>query len=107
VRRGSRYDGIIIDPPKFGRGPQGEIWKLDEALPGLLADCKKLVSDRPLFVLLSCYAIRASAMSLYFALDETLGSRVGMLAAGEVGVRESPPGNRALSLALFARWNAG
>jgi 23S rRNA (cytosine1962-C5)-methyltransferase len=105
VRRGSRYDGIIIDPPKFGRGPKGEIWKLDESLPGLLADCQKLLSDRPLFVLLSCYAIRASALSLYFALDEMLGQRGGTLAAGEVGVCESSPGERALSLALFARWH--
>lgn len=105
VRRGSHYDGIIIDPPKFGRGPKGEVWKLDEALPDLLRDCKKLLSDRPLFVLLSCYAIRASALSLYFALDEMLGNRGGILTAGEVGVREAPPGGRALSLALFARWN--
>jgi 23S rRNA (cytosine1962-C5)-methyltransferase len=107
VRRGSRYDGIIIDPPKFGRGPKGEVWKLDDGLPGLLADCGKLFSDRPLFVLLSCYAIRASALSLYFALDEMVGKRGGTLSAGEVGVRESPPGGRALSLALFARWHAG
>ena len=105
VRRGSRYDGIIIDPPKFGRGPKGEVWKLDESLPALLADCRRLLSDRPLFVLLSCYAIRASAMSLYFALDEMLAGHGGTLTAGEIGVRESPPGERALSLALFARWS--
>jgi 23S rRNA (cytosine1962-C5)-methyltransferase len=106
VRRGSRYEGIIIDPPKFGRGPKNEVWKLDESLPGLLADCGKLLSDRPLFVLLSCYAIRASALSLFFALQEMIGDRGGSLSAGEVGVRESPPGERALSLALFARWSA-
>ena len=106
VRRGSQYDGIMIDPPKFGRGPKNEVWKLDESLPALLADCGKLLSDRPLFVVLSCYAIRASAMSLYFALQEMIGRRNGTLTAGEVGVRESPPGRRALSLALFARWSA-
>src|SRR4051794_30280956 len=106
VRRGSRYEGIIIDPPKFGRGPKNEVWKLDESLPGLLADCGKLLSDRPLFVLLSCYAIRASALSLYFALQVMIGDRGGSLTAGEVGVRESSPGERALSLALFARWSA-
>lgn len=104
VRRGSRYDGIVIDPPKFGRGPEGEVWRLDESLPGLLADCGKLLSDRPLFAILSCYAIRASALSLRYALDEMIGERDGSLSAGEVGVRESPPGRRALSLALFARW---
>ncbi len=105
VRRGSRYDGIIIDPPKFGRGPKNEVWKLDENLPGLLADCRRLLSDRPLFMLLSCYAIRASAMSLYYALDEQVRDFGGQLTAGEVGVAESPPGRRALSLALFARWH--
>lgn len=104
VRRGSRYDGIVIDPPKFGRGPKNEVWKLDESLPGLLADCGRLLSDTPLFIVLSCYAIRASAMSLYFSLQETLGRCDGTLAAGEVGVSESPPGARALALALFARW---
>lgn len=104
VRRGKQYDGIMIDPPKFGRGPKGEVWKLEESLPELLAECGKLQSDRPLFVVLSCYAIRASAMSLYFALREMIGNRGGQLTAGEVGVRETGPGGRALSLALFARW---
>jgi 23S rRNA (cytosine1962-C5)-methyltransferase len=106
VRRGSRYDGIIIDPPKFGRGPKGEVWKLDASLPELLADCRKLLSPQPLFFLLSCYAIRASALSLYFALEEIFSERGGSLLAGEIGVRESRPGTRALSLALFARWES-
>jgi 23S rRNA (cytosine1962-C5)-methyltransferase len=106
VRRGKQYDGIVIDPPKFGRGPKGEVWKLDESLPELLAECGKLLSDHPLFVVLSCYAIRASAMSLYFALQEMIGNRGGKLTAGEVGVRESGPKGRALSLALFARWQS-
>jgi 23S rRNA (cytosine1962-C5)-methyltransferase len=106
VRRGKQYDGIVIDPPKFGRGPKGEVWKLDESLPELLTECGKLLSDRPLFVVLSCYAIRASAMSLYFALQEMVGNRGGQLAAGEVGVRETGPKSRALSLALFARWQS-
>ena len=62
----------MIDPPKFGRGPDGEVWKLDESLPDLLRQCRLLLSDRPLFVILSCYAIRASALSLYYALEEML-----------------------------------
>lgn len=106
VRRGKQYDGIVIDPPKFGRGPKGEVWKLEESLPELLAECGELLSDRPLFVVLSCYAIRASAMSLYFALHEMIGDRGGELTAGEVGVRESGKNARALSLALFARWQS-
>ena len=46
VRRGRRYDGIILDPPKYGRGPKGEVWRLEEGLPGLIADCRELLDDR-------------------------------------------------------------
>jgi len=104
VRRGSKYDGIMIDPPKFGRGPAGEVWKLDESLPDLLRKCRLLLSDRPLFVILSCYAIRASALSLYNGLNEMTGGLEGRIACGElVGVDLA---GRGLSHALFARWSA-
>jgi 23S rRNA (cytosine1962-C5)-methyltransferase len=102
VRRGSKYDGLMIDPPKFGRGPEGEVWKLDESLPDLLHQCRLLLSERPLFVILSCYAIRASALSLYNGLTEMVAGLGGLTACGEtVGV---DGGGRGLSLALFARW---
>ena len=104
VRRGSKYDGLMIDPPKFGRGPDGEVWKLDESLPDLLRQCRLLLSDRPLFVILSCYAIRASALSLFNGLNEMMSGQDGRMACGEmVGV---DGGGRGLSHALFARWSA-
>ena len=104
VRRGSRYDGLMIDPPKFGRGPDGEVWKLDEALPDLLRQCRQLLSDRPLFVILSCYAIRASALSLFNGLTDVLTGLGGQTTCGELAGVDGA--GRALSHALFARWSS-
>src|SRR3546814_14732706 len=61
VRRGRRYDGILLDPPKYGRGPEGEVWKLEEGLPNLLADCRKLLDEDSRFLFLTVYAVRRSA----------------------------------------------
>lgn len=102
-RRGARYDGLMIDPPKFGRGPKGEVWKLEESLPELLSACRPLLSEKPLFVILSCYAIRASALSLHYALEEMIDHQ-GSLSSGELAVAETS-GDRALALALYARWS--
>jgi 23S rRNA (cytosine1962-C5)-methyltransferase len=103
VRRGARYEGIILDPPKFGRGPKGEVWKLHEALPTLLGLCRQLLSPRALFVLLNSYAADMTATSLYYALDDALGDRGGSLTAGELALREQSAG-RLLTLASFASW---
>jgi 23S rRNA (cytosine1962-C5)-methyltransferase len=105
VRRGVRYDGLIIDPPKFGRGPRGEVWKLHEALPALLQSCRALLSEQPLFVVLTAYAIRASALSLYYPLQEMLRDYRGSLTAGEMVLVEESAGRR-LSTAIFARWSS-
>ena len=64
VRRGRRYDGIILDPPKFGRGPEGEVWRLEEGLPGLIADCRKLLDADSRFLVLTVYAVRMSALAI-------------------------------------------
>jgi 23S rRNA (cytosine1962-C5)-methyltransferase len=104
VRRGSRYDGVIIDPPKFGRGPRGEVWKLQESLPALLQTCRSLLSDEPLFVVLTTYAIRASALSLYYALAEMMRGYGGTITTGEMVLVEESA-QRLLSTAIFARWS--
>jgi 23S rRNA (cytosine1962-C5)-methyltransferase len=104
VRRGMRYDGLIVDPPKFGRGPKGEVWKLEESLPALLEACRALLSDRPLFAVLTLYAIRASAVGLKYLLDPVVAGRGGLLEVGEMGVAERGAG-RVLSSALYARWS--
>jgi 23S rRNA (cytosine1962-C5)-methyltransferase len=105
VRRGSRYDGIILDPPKFGRGPQGQVWELFESLPELLDNCRQLLSSKPLFVILTAYAIRASALSAYFAVEEMTKDLVGKVETGELALIEQSAG-RLLSTAIFARWSA-
>ncbi len=104
-RRGTKYDGIILDPPKFGRGPTGEVWEFFEKLPDLLRDCRAVLSDRPGFVVLTAYAIRASALSLYYLMQEIFGGLGGEISIGELVTLERS-GGRALSQSLFARWSA-
>ncbi len=105
VRRNSAYDGIILDPPKFGRGPAGEVWEFFESLPGLLDDCRKILSPQPLFIVLTAYAIRASALSVYYALDEITKKWGGSVQTGELALIEKSAG-RLLPTAIFARWEA-
>lgn len=106
VRRGARYDGLLIDPPKFGRGPKGEIWKIYDSLPELLSACSQVLSPEPLFVILTVYAIRASALSLHYTLQEAIGAYGGSLTSGEMGLVERSA-RRVLSTAIFVRWAAG
>jgi 23S rRNA (cytosine1962-C5)-methyltransferase len=96
---------LVLDPPKFGRGPQGQVWELFESLQALLKDCRALLSPQPLFILLTAYAIRASALSLYYAMQETVAGLDGTLTAGELVLTERS-GGRFLSTAIFARWSA-
>lgn len=103
ARRQSLYDGIILDPPKFGRGPKGEVWEVFEMLPELLDACRAILTPRPLFVVITAYAIRASALSLYYSLQERLSGLEGVLECGELGLQESGAG-RMLSLAIYTRW---
>ena len=73
VRRGRRYDGILLDPPKFGRGPEGEVWRLEEHLAPLLADCRKLLDENSRFLVLTVYAVRMSALAIGELVRQTLG----------------------------------
>lgn len=103
ARRHSYYDGIILDPPKFGRGPKGEVWEMFEMLPTLLLACQEVLVPKPLFLVLTAYAIRASALSLYYLLDEKLSGWGGDVECGELVSHENSAG-RMLSHAIFARW---
>lgn len=103
IRRGVKYDGIILDPPKFGRGPSGQVWEYFEAMPELIQNCRILMSEQPLFILITAYAIRASALSIYYALSEIISRDTGNLSAGELVLQEKSRG-RLLSMAIFARW---
>jgi len=104
VRRGNRYDGILVDPPKYGRGTKGEVWQLFEDLPELLRLCRAVLSDDPLFVVATLYAIRLSSMSLHNGLGEALAGLGGHLESGDMGVTDG--GGRVLASAAFSRWSA-
>jgi 23S rRNA (cytosine1962-C5)-methyltransferase len=104
VRREKRYDGIILDPPKFGRGPTGETWRLEENLPGLLADCRKLLDADSRFLFLTVYAVRMSSLALAGLMDELFADLPGTIEHGDLAVREDEQG-RLLPTAIFARWS--
>jgi 23S rRNA (cytosine1962-C5)-methyltransferase len=107
VRRGRRYDGIILDPPKFGRGPEGEVWRLEEHLPSLVADCAKLLDSDSRFLFLTVYAVRMSSLAIAGLLEEALGQLPGVIEHGDLAVREEGEGGRLLPTAIFARWSNG
>jgi 23S rRNA (cytosine1962-C5)-methyltransferase len=104
VRRGRRYDGILLDPPKFGRGPDGEVWRLEENLAPLLADCRKLLDANSRFLVLTVYAVRMSAIAIGELVKQTLGDLGGKVEMGEMAVREEARG-LLLPTAIFARWS--
>jgi 23S rRNA (cytosine1962-C5)-methyltransferase len=106
ARRGQRYDGIILDPPKFGRGPAGEVWRVLEDLPELMAGCAALLSDDASFLLLNAYAERLSGLALAGLTAQALASRSGAIDWGELALMEEA-GQRGVGLSFFARWSAG
>ncbi|MET3711817.1 23S rRNA (cytosine1962-C5)-methyltransferase [Sphingomonas trueperi] len=104
VRRGRRYDGIILDPPKWGRGPNGEVWKLEEGLPSLIDDVAKLLDENSRFLFLTVYAVRMSALAIGELVRQTMAGKGGTVEAGELTVREEARGLE-LPTAIFARWS--
>ena len=103
ARRGVKYDGMILDPPKFGRGPKGEVWEVYKSLPSLLEACRECLSNDPLFIVTTMYAVRASAVHVAQALDEMMKGYEGKVESGELVTREQSAG-RLLSQAVYARW---
>lgn len=103
VRRSRHYEGILLDPPKFGRGPTGEVWRLEEDLAPLLADCRKLLTGQSRFLVLTVYAVRMSALAIGELLSQVIGDLGGRVEVGEMAVREEARG-LLLPTAIFARW---
>jgi len=103
ARRKSRYDAVCLDPPSFGRGPNREIWKVEEQIFDLLSLCAGLLSDRPRFLLLTMYNLEASSLMLGNLLRDALPR--GAVSVGELGLEERRSG-RILPLSLYARWEA-
>ena len=104
VRRGRRYDGILLDPPKFGRGPEGEVWRLEENLAPLLADCRRLLDADSRFLVLTVYAVRMSALAIGELVKQMFADLGGTVEMGEMAVREETRG-LLLPTAIFARWS--
>jgi 23S rRNA (cytosine1962-C5)-methyltransferase len=104
VRRQRRYDGILLDPPKFGRGPNGEVWRLEENLAPLIADCRRLLDEKSRFLVLTVYAVRMSALAIGELLKQALRDLPGTVEMGEMAVREESRG-LLLPTAIFARWS--
>ena len=105
VRRERRYDGIILDPPKFGRGPNGERWRIEEGLAPLVADCRRLLDADSRFLFLTVYAVRMSSLALGGLLAELFAELPGHIEHGDLAVREEGEGGRLLPTAIFARWS--
>jgi 23S rRNA (cytosine1962-C5)-methyltransferase len=105
LKRGRRYDAIIMDPPTYGRGGEGELWKLEDHLWGLLAECRRLLSDRPLFFLINAYTARLSPTVVLNLLAELMHGAGGRLSGGEVGLPIAA-GGRALPCGIYGRWEA-
>ena len=103
VKRGSRYQGIILDPPKYGRGPTGEVWRLFEDLPELIGLCAQVLAPGARFLLLNAYAARISGLSLGHLMAEALPDRGGGIDWGELALAEENHA-REIGLSFFARW---
>lgn len=92
IRRGNHYDAIIMDPPSYGRGPKGEIWKMEESIHSFLKLCVRLLSDQPLFVLLNSYTTGLQPAVLAYLLETECKKFGGKVTADEVGLPVSSTG---------------
>lgn len=104
-RRGNRYHGIILDPPSFGRGPKGEVFKIEDDLMPLLAACAELLADDALFFLLSCHTPGFTPTTLHNQVSEVVSGRSGKIEQNEMLIHEEKSG-RALPSGVYARWRA-
>jgi 23S rRNA (cytosine1962-C5)-methyltransferase len=103
VSRQRRYDAILLDPPSFGRGPKREVWKIDKHLAPLLATCRHLLSDDPLFIMVTMYAIEASAIIIGNLLEDMMHGGHGSIRVGELVLSQKNSAKR-LPMAIFGRW---
>lgn len=105
VKRGNKYDGIIMDPPVYGHGPKGEAWDFFKHVPSLIHLCSQLLSDKPLFFLINAYAVSASSIMLGNVLEDVFKDKNGTIEYGELTLQESI-GKRLLSTGIYGRWNS-
>ncbi len=103
IRRGRRYDAIIMDPPTYGRGKGGEMWKLEDHMWPLLQECRELLSDDPFFFLINAYTARLSPTVVTNLMTEMLRGRGGQITGGEVGLPVSAD-EKILPCGVYGRW---
>lgn len=103
IKRGVKYDGIIMDPPVFGHGPTGERWEFNQSFPELVDVCRQVLSDNPLFVLINAYAISSSAIMLENVMNDMMKDYNGTIEVGELALEERT-NKRLLSTGIYGRW---
>jgi 23S rRNA (cytosine1962-C5)-methyltransferase len=103
IKRENKYDAIIMDPPIYGHGPGGERWDFNEHFPLLLKNCRQILTDNPLFIVVNAYAISSSALMLENVLNDYLKELSGTIEVGELALEEKA-NKRVLSTGIFARW---
>jgi 23S rRNA (cytosine1962-C5)-methyltransferase len=104
AKRDSTYDGIIMDPPRFGRGPRGEVWKIEEDLPKLLSSCQQILSPHPALFLINAYTADLSPLVLHHLLSQTMKNFGGTTSFGELALQQSSD-NNLLPNGICARWS--
>lgn len=104
ARRGNKYDAIIMDPPTFGHGPNKEVWEIEKSLPQLISECKKILSDLPVFILMNGYAAGYSALAYKNNVADLLSDHIskGTIECGELALEAK--NGRQLPAGIFARW---
>ena len=107
IRRGNKYDGIIMDPPVYGRGPNGELWELEKEIQNLISDCVQLLHSESKFFIINTYTASISPVSLQNLLSSLiLPNYAGKIDCGEIGIPSSQKGI-ILSCGIYARWEKG
>lgn len=105
IKRGNKYDGILLDPPAFGHGPKKELWKIEDDLPELLKLCTEILSDKPVFFLINGYASGYSSIAYENNLKQLLYKFDGNFEKGELAIEESKSG-KLLPCGIFSRWSS-
>lgn len=102
LRRGVRYDGIVMDPPVYGHGPSGEKWSFGQMFPKLLDTCIPLLTQNPCFIIVNAYAVSASSIMLENTLSDYLKPFGGTITSGELALQETE--GRLFSTGIYTRW---
>ena len=105
IKQGKKYDAIIMDPPSYGKGPKGEVWKIEEKIPDLLSACREILSDNPIFVIFNMYSTELSSLSVFNLLFDMTKDLGGTIESGELAIKQQNF-DRLLPMSIFALWQS-